>query len=148
MKVRPKEDYTLYTTDIKIFADKVYDAVPATNQPYWKEKGKIFVDKILLERCEYEIVQETSPADMLVSPSPWELKIMPEGDHGIEDARGVTLGLVRKEVDGKLIVLAPATKQMLTDIYDKMNSYSHIHAMRDILYDIEGLLNNGEGITR
>ena len=43
MKVIPKRDYKLLGTDIRVTAGKVYDAVPASNQPDYKEKGKIFI---------------------------------------------------------------------------------------------------------
>ena len=58
MKVRPKENYKLYCTRIKISKDKIYDAVIATNQPNYKEEGKIFVDEILLTKDEYDIVPD------------------------------------------------------------------------------------------
>ena len=58
MKVKPKENYKLYCTRIKISKDKIYDAVIATNQPNYKEEGKIFVDEILLTKDEYDIVPD------------------------------------------------------------------------------------------
>lgn len=44
---------------------RVYDAVPATNQPDWQKKGKVFVSfnndseepSILLERGDYDIIE-------------------------------------------------------------------------------------------
>jgi len=58
MRVRPLENYELLGTGIKLDKTKVYDAVPATNQPDWKAKGLIFVDVrghfgFLLSRTEY-----------------------------------------------------------------------------------------------
>lgn len=146
MKVRPKQNYIPLGNSFVLDTNTEYEAVLAINIPFWKEKGKLFVEGILLERGEYEIVPQPSTTNEEVSPAPWTLKPMTEGNHGIEDARGITVGLVRKESDGRLMVSAPAMKELLVSIYDTMNSYSHIHAVRDVLYDIEGLLNtNKEG---
>jgi hypothetical protein len=56
MKVKPNENYHLLGTSIKLDKNLVYDAEPATNQPQWEERGLIFVNEILLEKGEYEIV--------------------------------------------------------------------------------------------
>jgi hypothetical protein len=58
MRVRPLENYELLGTEIKLDKTKVYNAVPATNQPDWKAKGLIFVDDdhhfgFLLSQTEY-----------------------------------------------------------------------------------------------
>jgi hypothetical protein len=57
MKIRPLENYVLLGTGIKLDETKVYDAVPATNQPDWESKGKIFVGEsgFLLSKGEYTI---------------------------------------------------------------------------------------------
>jgi hypothetical protein len=56
MKVKPNESYKLLGTSITLDKNLVYDADHATNQPDWKERGLIFVEEILLEKGEYEIV--------------------------------------------------------------------------------------------
>jgi len=45
--------------------DKIYSAIDATNQPNWKEEGKIFVEanedltiELLLKQGEYELIKE------------------------------------------------------------------------------------------
>ena len=61
MKIKPKENYKLLGTDIKLSKRHWYRAIDATNQPEWKEKGKVFAllggsysnDSFLLERGEY-----------------------------------------------------------------------------------------------
>ena len=64
-KVRPKRNYRNASSyilgGIQLDRNKVYDFQPATNQPDWKKKGKIFVyededgESIMLEKGEYEI---------------------------------------------------------------------------------------------
>jgi hypothetical protein len=54
MKVKPKENYHLLGTDIRLNKDKTYPATWATNQPDWQRDGKIFVNEILLNRGEYK----------------------------------------------------------------------------------------------
>ena len=56
MKIKPNSDFSLLGTGLKIKKGNIYNALPATNQPEWREKGKIFVEEILLEKGEYEIV--------------------------------------------------------------------------------------------
>jgi hypothetical protein len=63
MRVRPLESYKLLGTEIELDKNKVYDAVPATNQPDWETKGLIFVDDdyhfgFLLRQGEYTIESE------------------------------------------------------------------------------------------
>jgi len=62
MKVKTKTDLKLLGTDIHLIAGKVYDAIPATNQPDYAEKAKIFVqdgenagpdDGFMLEKDDY-----------------------------------------------------------------------------------------------
>jgi hypothetical protein len=62
MKIKPKLNYSMEGYG-KLDKDKTYKAVIATNQPDYKEKGKIFVlpnedlrIELLLTRNEYEIV--------------------------------------------------------------------------------------------
>jgi len=65
MKVKPKLAYCLAGTGYdapSLDPERVYDAIPATNQPDWEEKGKVFVEpapgatSILLERDDYTLV--------------------------------------------------------------------------------------------
>ena len=56
MKVKPKENYKLLGTSIVLNKDKIYNAVIATNQPNYKEKGLIFVNEVLLNKKEYIII--------------------------------------------------------------------------------------------
>ena len=44
MRVRPLGNYNLLGTEIKLDKTKVYNAVPATNQPNYRELGLIFVN--------------------------------------------------------------------------------------------------------
>lgn len=53
MKVKPKENYKLLGTFIVLNKNKTYNAVIATNQPNYKEKGLIFVDDVLLNANQY-----------------------------------------------------------------------------------------------
>jgi hypothetical protein len=57
MKIKPAGDFRLLGTDEKIQKGKIYKAERATNQPDWIKKEKIFVGNILLEKGEYEIVE-------------------------------------------------------------------------------------------
>lgn len=57
MKIKPKDDYSLITSEISLDKNKVYEAFPATNIPNWKERGLVFCEEILLCREEYEIVE-------------------------------------------------------------------------------------------
>ena len=61
MKIKPKLSYSIDGYG-NLNKDKTYKAVIATNQPDYKEKGKIFVlpnedlrIELLLTRTEYEI---------------------------------------------------------------------------------------------
>lgn len=61
MKIKPKLNYSINGYG-KLNKDKTYKAVIATNQPDYKEKGKIFIQpnedlriELLLTRNEYEI---------------------------------------------------------------------------------------------
>tara|TARA_R100000781_G_C4035318_1_gene112038 strand:+ start:338 stop:511 length:174 start_codon:yes stop_codon:yes gene_type:complete len=56
MKVKPKRNYKLLGTSIVLNKDKIYNAVIATNQPNYKEKGLIFVNEVLLNKKEYIII--------------------------------------------------------------------------------------------
>ena len=58
LTVKPIIDYKLCGTNVTLDSNKVYNAVHATNQPDWEKHGLIFVDGLLLERGEYEIVAE------------------------------------------------------------------------------------------
>ena len=60
MRVRPLESYKLLGTEIKLDKTKVYDAVPATNQPDWETKGLMFVGEVLLSRDEYTVENEVT----------------------------------------------------------------------------------------
>ena len=67
MKVRPKENYHLLGTDVRLDKSKTYPATWATNQPDWEKDGKIFVNEILLNRGEYKFVAQDLPAEVLPS---------------------------------------------------------------------------------
>lgn len=59
MQIKPKLNYQFLGTNIKLDNTKVYNAVLATNQPDYIEKGKIFVilpdnQSVLLDNTEYE----------------------------------------------------------------------------------------------
>ena len=62
MKIKPKVNYSMSGYG-QLNKDKIYTAVDATNQPKWKEEGKIFVQRnadlrieLLLKGGEYEII--------------------------------------------------------------------------------------------
>jgi hypothetical protein len=64
MKIQPKLNYSMSGYG-QLNKDKIYSAVDATNQPNWKEEGKIFVEanddltiELLLKQGEYELIQE------------------------------------------------------------------------------------------
>ena len=59
IKVRPKLAYKLLGTEIVLDPEKTYEAVHARHIPGWKEKKMIFVEGILLEENEYEIVSDS-----------------------------------------------------------------------------------------
>jgi len=46
----------LLGTSIKLSSSRTYWAEYATNQPDWKEKGKVFINGVLLESGEYEVI--------------------------------------------------------------------------------------------
>lgn len=62
MKIKPKFNYSINGYG-NLNKAKTYKAVMATNQPDYKEKGKIFVEpnedlriELLLKKEEYEII--------------------------------------------------------------------------------------------
>jgi hypothetical protein len=64
MKIQPKLNYSMSGYG-QLNKDKIYSAVDATNQPNWKEEGKIFVEanddltiELLLKKGEYEVIKE------------------------------------------------------------------------------------------
>lgn len=64
MKIQPKLNYSMSGYG-QLNKDKIYSAIDATNQPNWKEKGKIFVEanddltiELLLKQGEYELIKE------------------------------------------------------------------------------------------
>jgi hypothetical protein len=64
MKIQPKLNYSMSGYG-QLNKDKIYSAIDATNQPNWKEEGKIFVEanddltiELLLKQGEYELIQE------------------------------------------------------------------------------------------
>jgi len=62
--VRPKLNYRLLGTELRLDSTKVYPAIQARNIPDWKERGLIFVGEdcgILLETGEYEIIKGYRP---------------------------------------------------------------------------------------
>mgnify|MGYP003463596259 CR=1 FL=1 len=66
MKIKPKLAFRHFSGGPSLDTSKVYEAILATNQPNWKEEGKIFVrfsatdesNSILLVREDYDIVEE------------------------------------------------------------------------------------------
>jgi len=57
MKIKPTRNFRNPCYPInQMDTEKVYDAIHATNQPDWKEKGKIFAGEHLLERGDYIVV--------------------------------------------------------------------------------------------
>jgi len=59
--IRPKLDYKLLGTGLQLDSTKVYPAIEARNIEGWKERGLIFVEDIMLEHGEYEIVKGYKP---------------------------------------------------------------------------------------
>ena len=57
MRVKPKLNYQLLGTSIRLNSKKVYRATIASNQPDYKKQGLIFVRGILLDKTEYMIVK-------------------------------------------------------------------------------------------
>lgn len=62
MKIKPTLNYQLLGTDIRLDCNKVYNAILATNQPNYKERGLIFVQldnnqSMLLNKTEYERIK-------------------------------------------------------------------------------------------
>lgn len=66
MKVRPLDDWRHagYPPNTALDKTKIYSAIAATNQPNWKEEGKIFIEcpngapALLVSKEEYEIVEK------------------------------------------------------------------------------------------
>jgi hypothetical protein len=58
MRVKPNENYKLLGTNIVLDKDKVYQAIPAMNQPNYKAREAIFIDGVLLAKGEYTVVEE------------------------------------------------------------------------------------------
>mgnify|MGYP001216584597 CR=1 FL=1 len=65
MRVRPRADFKMLGTGISVSKDEVYEAVHATNQPNWEERGLIFIRNadgdtsdigFLLDATDYEVV--------------------------------------------------------------------------------------------
>ena len=65
MRVQPLNNFRMLGTQIHVSKDKVYDAIHATNQPNWKERGLIFIvgaegDStdlgFLLDKTDYTVV--------------------------------------------------------------------------------------------
>tara|TARA_R100000654_G_scaffold19070_1_gene39262 strand:- start:3301 stop:3501 length:201 start_codon:yes stop_codon:yes gene_type:complete len=66
MRVRPLNDFKMLSARISVSKDKVYDAIPATNQPDWEERGLIFIQGaegdtsdigFLLDNTDYEVIE-------------------------------------------------------------------------------------------
>ena len=57
IRIKPKEDYKLLSAGgwCRLRKDTVYKAIPATNQPKYKELGLVFAGRILLSRDEYVV---------------------------------------------------------------------------------------------
>tara|TARA_R110000851_G_scaffold188265_2_gene338307 strand:+ start:445 stop:648 length:204 start_codon:yes stop_codon:yes gene_type:complete len=58
MRVQPKLNYKLVGIGFGLNRHLTYDAISATNQPNWKEEGKIFVGEILLKKGEYTVKKD------------------------------------------------------------------------------------------
>ena len=58
MLVKPNKNYKMLWTNKCVWTDQTYEAIIATNQPNYKEKGAIFINEILLEKGEYTIVEK------------------------------------------------------------------------------------------
>jgi len=57
MKIKPKLAYRNPCFPVnEMDPNKVYEAIPATNQPNWKERKAIFAGGHLLEKGEYTVV--------------------------------------------------------------------------------------------
>jgi hypothetical protein len=57
MKIKPKLNYNLLGTKIRLNKNKIYNGIIATNQPNYKKEGLIFVNEILLNKKEYKIIK-------------------------------------------------------------------------------------------
>ena len=63
LMVRVNSDFAWIGTDARVFAGNEYAAQHATNQPDWKEKGKVFIypdgydHGFLLEAGDYQFVE-------------------------------------------------------------------------------------------
>ena len=62
LQIRPRLAFKLLGTGLQLDTDKVYDAVVARNLPDWLERKAIFVEELILEDGEYEIVKGKFPA--------------------------------------------------------------------------------------
>ena len=66
MRIKPLENWRHagYPADTALDTENTYLAIPATNQPKWKEQGKVFVEcpngapELCLNKREYEIAEE------------------------------------------------------------------------------------------
>ena len=56
MKIKPNESFKLLGTGIELDKNKIYESEDASNIPDYKERGLVFVNGILLDKSEYEIV--------------------------------------------------------------------------------------------
>lgn len=60
LMVKPLRNYKLRGTDIVLDKNRVYSASHATNQPEWQQKGKIFVEEVLLSHGEYTVIPDSN----------------------------------------------------------------------------------------
>lgn len=56
MKIKPNESFKLLGTDIELDKNKTYEAEVAWNIPNHKERGLVFVEGLLLDKYEYDVV--------------------------------------------------------------------------------------------
>ena len=56
MQIKVHNTTKLLGTDLVIEAGACVDAVPASNQPKWQERGLVFAKGILLHAGEYEVI--------------------------------------------------------------------------------------------
>ena len=59
MKVKPKDNYELYGTNVKLSSRHWYNATAASNVPDPKNRGLVFVKGILLDNTEYTTKQQS-----------------------------------------------------------------------------------------
>jgi hypothetical protein len=68
MKVRPIRNFrhVNYPSNTALDCNKIYDSIPAKNQPRWQERGAVFVEspngapEMLLFQEDYEVVSRES----------------------------------------------------------------------------------------